>query len=252
MFYYVDNINGNNTNTGTKDNPVADIATALSLLKNSKEAGVIILKESKAPYILYNLATPMYIGYDVTIIGQTLATMNIQHCASCSGNSNNVMFVNLILQPVGNFSGDTRALMYLDASNVTYYKRFYNCLFQTYSNYPTTVFVYGANNGYSDTKIYYTNCTFNGRNLRLGTQHLNYCTYNVAMADIQIDGSNNVQDLNAEGLGYQYYDNLKNDYPEYYKLLSIAGGPSETIKKSVLNTILNHELIQYVITSEEE
>jgi len=252
MNYYVDNINGNNSSTGTKDTPVADIATALNLLKASKEAGVIILKESETPYLLYSLAEPMNIGYDVTIIGQTLVTISAQKCEACSTSTNNIMFINLILQPHTSFDGDIRALLYLDANNQIYYKRFYNCLFQTNGYFPGSIFVYGANNHYPDTKLYYTNCTFNGRGLELGTQHLNYCTYNVNFGSITIDGANNSMNMNAEGLGYQYYDNLKKDYPDYYKLLLNITGPSETIKASILNAIKNHEMFKYIVSYEEE
>lgn len=248
MIYYVDNINGNNDNDGSKNNPVLTIATGLNLLKASKEAGVIVLKESETPYILYNLATPMQIGYDVTIIGQKRPTVNLQHCLAVTSTSNNTMFVNLILQAADSgFTGDTRALMYINEWDRTYYKRFYNCLFQVNNGYPTAVFTYGANSGYGDTRIYYTNCTFMGKTLENATQHLNYCTYNVTMPTyLDISNSSNISSA-IEGQGYEYYDNLKNDYPEYHEIIF----PKQLLKQSIVNTILNNELIQKYVAMKE-
>ena len=252
MIYYVDNIKGHDDNEGSKNNPVATIAAALNLLKASKESGIIILKESTEPYILYSLVTPMNIKYDVVIIGEKRPTVNIQYCVQAAGTTNNAMFINLILQPHTSFSGDTRALLYITASDQTYYKRFYNCLFQTNEkNYPSAVFTYGTNSGSYDTKIYYTNCTFNGRALANGTQHLNYCAYNVSFSNVTVKGSNNVKDLNAENVGYKYYDNLKNDYPEYYKI-AIGNVTSQMIKNVVLDTIKNNELMQKHVMSYTE
>lgn len=215
---YVDNINGNDSNTGTITTPFLTIAKAVE--KAQTNTSYIILKESPKHYVLESFDNIMCSKYNISLIGQgSPAYVDIQRGCSNIVSTCNSVFVNCIFQPVdAGFTGDTRALFYVNSADTTYTKTFFNCLFKTNNGYPTQTYSFGSNFGTHDTKIYYTNCTFlNLPPFTIGTEHLNYCAYNVEPSgNIILDGSNNSQNLNAVGCGYSYYDNLKNNYPSYY------------------------------------
>lgn len=224
---YVDNINGSDAQTGASDSPVKTIAKAIEKIQEIKnDTNCITLKKSTQHYVLESFNKIMQIGYNTALIGQEVpAYVDIQTGVVAFNSTCNSYFINCIFQPVNNYNGDKRCLFGVMGSDTTYIKRFYNCLFKKNNAYPTEGFVYGSNSGNPDTKIYYTNCTFLDLPVNInGIQHINYCTYNTSSLAINgiIDGSYNSNNLNEEGLGYTYYNNLEKDYPEYYRYTGLV------------------------------
>ena len=164
-------MNGNDTNDGTKNNPVATIKQAISLASNNDTINI-----GEGTFYIQRLTNLSKSSCTLNFKGKnekTIVCVSTCNYDEYSGNSN---IYNMIFKPTDNFSGETTAIVYsVDINTV----KFHNCLFKKSDNgkYPTICYFYTDTSGTTNRNKYSYNCTFVG-NLHVctsGLVHLYYC-----------------------------------------------------------------------------